>query len=665
MKMKIILFVSLFVCANVGMAQQFFIQEDFSTATSLTSPNWSSVLLSGNDNGGIGAWRFDNLGNRAISLPFVPPFAMSDADLAGPGFMSVSALVSRPFDFSASSSVILDFDYMFRQLGASTATVEVFDGTTWNIVSSLAQNDVGLGTNSHESFDLTALAGGAANGEIRFVHSASWDWWYAVDNIILSDQATICDLSIEIISPVTDDLGCKPRFANDPSFTLKVTNTGFCAYASGTVLTFDIKVGDPPMPQCSESLTLMTALNPNGSVTYTTNCKLTIPPNSATTITACITTPAPDNDPTNDSHRIVYENPPFPPKPFGYVENFDGLGTNAGSFTMIVFDVPPGWENALDDGASLAMNMAPNWGPNNGTTGSNQGPPADHTTGTSAGRYMYIEDSPSQVGDIELRGPCLDLNGATGTPTVQFYHFSHATAGSSNDNILEIDILNETTGGVLTQSVASLPGYGDNQWHQVQIDLSAFAPDIVRVHFRTNNQNGNFTDDVAIDDFLFFDAIAAIGQAPQPGNAVFDINNAVNNLGQNVASGANGPFAANITAGGNMNMTWSGQNNALMLCLFGPGNDNIANFGPAIGQLDIGTLPLVGGIPSLLFVFGDGNLALTSLFHAFFFTGPAGTGGINFQVSPAFAPGPLTRFQCVMNPAGQFFISNAVDVAVL
>jgi hypothetical protein len=347
------------------------------------------------------------------------------------------------------------------------------------------------------------------------------------------------------------------------------------------------------------------------------------------------------------------------------LENFDALPSNNGSFAMTVFDVPAGWENAEDDASSLAGNPSPNWGPNDGTTGSNAGPSADHTTGL--GNYMYIEDStPNNPQAIELRTPCLTTAGAVGTPTLQFQHVSAAVAGSTADNVLEIDIINESTGGTVTLGVASFAGNGNNAWVQHQVDLSAFAPDLVKVQFRTNNGNTTFTDDVAIDDVLLFDAITPTGQAPQPGNAVFDINGSTNSLGNPVASGQGGPYAASVSAGGQMDMDWSGQNNGIVICLFGPPNEAIATF-PGVGQLDIGALPLDGfGIPSLLFVFGDGGSLFPAgpLYNSFFFTGPAGNGGIEFAV-PAFLPGFLARFQCVMNPAGMFFISNAVDVSVI
>ncbi len=646
--------------ANTATAQQTFISEDFSTAFGTVSPNWSVILLSGDDLG-ISGWRYDNIGNHPTTAPFAVPFATSDADVGGPGIAFSSALTSQQFDFSTAASVLIDFDYQFRQLGAGTATLEVFDGSTWNVASSLAGNATGAGQNSHVAFNLTALAAGASNGRIRFVHTAGWDWWYAVDNITLEEPAPIDVACGTITAPVIDPTDCIGGLTAAETISVDYINAGSGAITAGSLVQIDILIDG--LLQLTEFDIPAANIPGGGTVTsFTTVGTVDMSALGAHTLTVTITY-AGDGIPGNNSCTLSYSNPGAIPVALGYFENFDTLPSNNGAFTPTIFDVPAGWENAQDDAATIAGNVIRDWAPNDGTTGSNQGPSGDNTTG--AGIYMFMEDSPSQTGDIELRGPCLDPTGSVGSPSLQFAHFSHAPAGDSSDNILEIDIINETTGGTVTLSVASLPGYGDNNWHTVLVDLSAFGTDLVRPQFRCNNLNGTFTDDVSIDDVRYFDAIQPNGQAPQPGNAVFDINNAANSLGQIVSSGANGPYAANVSVGGNMNMTWSGQNNGIMLCLFGPANDNIANFGPTIGQLDIGQAPIVGGIPSSIFVFGDGNLALTSLFHAFFFTGPAGTGGINFQVSPVFAPGPLTRFQCVMNPAGLFFISNAVDVTVL
>ncbi|MFT7620383.1 MAG: hypothetical protein ACI97A_004040 [Planctomycetota bacterium] len=183
-----------------------------------------------------------------------------------------------------------------------------------------------------------------------------------------------------------------------------------------------------------------------------------------------------------------------------------------------------------------------------------------------------------------------------------------------------------------------------------------------------NNGIGSGTARVYTSNFV--PLVDTIGQAPQPGKAVFDINGATNSRGLATDSGvvisaANGPYAATVSAGGPITFSWGGVPFTGVICLFGPQNDAVLSF-PGVGQFDIGLLPIGGnGLPGAIGVFGDFNQFATSFHHAQFFCGAAGTGFVSYQLSPIFPPGFLTRFQCVMNPMGQFFMSNAVDVTVL
>ncbi|MFT7618112.1 MAG: hypothetical protein ACI97A_001752 [Planctomycetota bacterium] len=159
-----------------------------------------------------------------------------------------------------------------------------------------------------------------------------------------------------------------------------------------------------------------------------------------------------------------------------------------------------------------------------------------------------------------------------------------------------------------------------------------------------------------------------LGQIPQPGLAIFDINNATNSRGFATDSGvvnsaARGPYASSVAVGGTITFSWSGVPFSGLFCLFGPANDAVVLF-PGVGQLDIGGPPFVGGLPSLLFVFGSYLETATSFHHSQFYCGANGQGFVSYQLSPVYVPGYLTRFQCAMNPSGSFYISNAVDLTI-
>ncbi|MFT7619672.1 MAG: hypothetical protein ACI97A_003328 [Planctomycetota bacterium] len=468
--------------------------------------------------------------------------------------------------------------------------------------------------------------------------------------------------AVAISAPVIDETSCVHTLTASEFVTVDFENNGASFVPAGTVITFDYFFDTVNV--LTDVLVTAGPILSGATTSFTTAFGIDMSAIGAHTLEVDVIA-GPDANPFNNRATLNYTSPGATPVALGYSENFDSLPSNMGAFAMTVTDVPTGWINVQDDGASLAGNTYPDWGPNDGPTGStNAGPLGDATSGL--GIYMYIEDSGSQVGDIELRSPCLDTSGSApgAVPTLQFAHFSRAVNGAATDNILDVDVINESTGSTVTMSVLTLGGYGDTIWHINQVDLSAFFPDVVRAQFRTNNNNGNFIDDIGLDDVLFFDLTPPTGQPSQPGNAVFDINSSSNSLGQSPSSGGNGPYQAFFGPGDAVTFSWEGQANSGLICMFGPQFENIASFGAPVGQLDIGSLPLVGGVPGSLFIFGDFNLAAFSLFDAQFFCGAVGDGFIAFQLSPIFVPGFLTRFQCVMNPAGQFFLSNAVDVTI-
>ena len=298
---------------------------------------------------------------------------------------------------------------------------------------------------------------------------------------------------------------------------------------------------------------------------------------------------------------------------------------------------------------------------------------ADNTQGPgNLGIYMFIEDSSTLPGDINLISPCIDTSTAT-SPFLTFFQSSGALSGAANDNILDIDVIDVTSGGTLTPSVATILGNGDLDWHPQFVDLNAFAGNIVRVIFRGGNDASSFIDDEAIDDVEFIDLPLPSGQAPQAGLAVFDMNNATNALGMSVAAGGAGPYATTVVPETNLDFSWEGIANLPLSILVGAINPTSATF-PGIGQFDIGgpgTDPLTG-IPLNLGIFADGiGWAANPVglpFDAFFFMGPAGTGSLSLLLLNFGLPtgSTLTGFQAVMsdNAAPFFHIANAVELII-
>ncbi|MEM6788499.1 MAG: MYXO-CTERM sorting domain-containing protein [Myxococcota bacterium] len=108
-----------------------------------------------------------------------------------------------------------------------------------------------------------------------------------------------------------------------------------------------------------------------------------------------------------------------------------------------------------------------------GTASSPTGPPADHTSGTATGKYLYLETSSpcsTQTYETNLLSPVLDIDTLT-VPTVEFwYHLFGEDIGE-----LHVDVL-DATGAVLQLDVipAVVGDQGDAWIKTPAIDLTPF-----------------------------------------------------------------------------------------------------------------------------------------------------------------------------------------------
>jgi hypothetical protein len=127
-------------------------------------------------------------------------FALSDSDAAGSGSTTSTILTSPVVSLAAilSGTVTLEFDPYYRYYtygGTETADVDVYDGSTWQNAAHWTTSDV----NTHQSLDVSSWAHGNAAFRVRFSYqNASYDWWFAVDNVRVSVPVTpVCDNAVE------------------------------------------------------------------------------------------------------------------------------------------------------------------------------------------------------------------------------------------------------------------------------------------------------------------------------------------------------------------------------------------------------------------------------------------------------------------------------------
>jgi hypothetical protein len=111
-------------------------------------------------------------------------YAVSDSEACDPMLPITSTKVdSPPIDLTISglNSVVLEYDIYYKYYnGGDTATVEVWDGATWQVLWTDPDADV----NTHHSFDVTSYAAGNSAFQVRFnFQQANSDRWFSVDNV--------------------------------------------------------------------------------------------------------------------------------------------------------------------------------------------------------------------------------------------------------------------------------------------------------------------------------------------------------------------------------------------------------------------------------------------------------------------------------------------------
>lgn len=127
------------------------------------------------------------------------------------------------------------------------------------------------------------------------------------------------------------------------------------------------------------------------------------------------------------------------------------------------------------------------------------GPDVDHTVGTAAGKYVYLETSGCNNVQGHLVSEVYDFSALT-APKIKFwYHMLGATMGT-----MSIDV--DPTGlGTWDLDVVAPWTANANVWTEQVVDLSAYAGNpTVRIRIR-GNAGTSFTSDMAIDDITVFE----------------------------------------------------------------------------------------------------------------------------------------------------------------
>ncbi|GAB4331192.1 MAG: hypothetical protein Kow00127_23200 [Bacteroidales bacterium] len=160
--------------------------EDFNTGGVLPTC-WANI-----DNiGGGEVWRFDNPGAKTVNTTTATNgFAIFDSDYYGFGSGPEDAdLVSPVFDLSSVTQLFVQFEHYFQSgfSGAAQFDVSINNGASWTTVDSWSGTST---TNpAVETYDLSTLVAGYSQVVFRWKWTGNWSWYWAVDDIVVTDQA--------------------------------------------------------------------------------------------------------------------------------------------------------------------------------------------------------------------------------------------------------------------------------------------------------------------------------------------------------------------------------------------------------------------------------------------------------------------------------------------
>jgi hypothetical protein len=165
-------------------------------------------------------------------------WAAVDSDCAGPVDLD-EQLISPVIDLSSADAVTLEFDHYFNHFQGESADVDVRSSSTGGAWVNVARFAEDTANPELVELDLTPLAAGTADAQIRWHYrNANFDWFWYVDNVTVSStsflncEMSACAAGASIPSPVPDgSSGTNPvRVArNDPAGTsLTVTFDTSC-----------------------------------------------------------------------------------------------------------------------------------------------------------------------------------------------------------------------------------------------------------------------------------------------------------------------------------------------------------------------------------------------------------------------------------------------------
>ncbi|MFO7723821.1 MAG: S8 family serine peptidase [Bacteroidales bacterium] len=204
-----------------------------------------------------------------------------------------------------------------------------------------------------------------------------------------------------------------------------------------------------------------------------------------------------DQFPFNDTLTQLITVANFPVIQIPFMETFENfpICPTSNGCSQINCTLDAGWlnpDNTRFDGTD--------WITHRGATPSfGTGPSGDHTTGTTSGKFLYLEASNCFQNQGHLISPCIDLTNAS-IPVLSYWYHMYGTGMGS----MRLDVLAD---GIWIENYAPVvQGNQGTSWKNRMVPLSDFNGKIINLRFRGTIGN-DYMSDMCLDDISVVETV--------------------------------------------------------------------------------------------------------------------------------------------------------------
>ncbi len=280
--------------------------------------------------------------------------------------------------------------------------------------------------------------------------------------------------------------------------TVKIRNAGSEAFANPTIhYRFD--------NGAVVTETWPGSLQPGNETLFTFSQKINLAQTASPILKTWVTVSG-DDQPQNDTLTYPLVVSDGTTLPNGSAETFESWTkcSSAPVCDLISCDLEGGWINLTN-----GMYDQHDWRTFSGNTPtSGSGPGTDHTTGTSNGKYLYIEPTQTCLNrTASILTPCLDLSGAAPKKFTLWYHAFGADIGALHIDLFDGDGFQEDITPVIE-------GSKGDEWKELTVGLIPWTGKKVSLRIRGVTSCKD-KGDLAIDDFRVSEILTGTEPAAQ------------------------------------------------------------------------------------------------------------------------------------------------------